>query len=73
MSVNIHIPLLLERIKAAETLLADIDNNPLHPANNARHPEHSISVQAYQALADWCQGQRDRHEDALRAWQRAYH
>jgi len=63
---------LIDRIREAETLMEAINNNPLHPVNDARHPEHAISVQAYQALADWCQGQRDRHEDALRAWQKTY-
>jgi len=49
---------LVDRIREAQTLMEDIDNNPLHPANDARHPEHAASLEAYRALEQWCQGQQ---------------
>lgn len=45
---------LAQDINAAERLLADIDDNPLHPANDARHPGHGASVQAYHQIEQWC-------------------
>lgn len=58
-----------EDIKAAVALLADIDGNPHHPANNARHPEHAASVAAYRQLDQWCMDQRVRKAKKAVKWE----
>lgn len=57
-----------EDIKAAVALLADIDGNPHHPANNARHPEHAASVAAYRQLDQWCIDQRRLYAKQAATW-----
>jgi len=41
-------------LREATQLLDDIQNDPLHPANDARHPDHHASVSACQELEQWC-------------------
>lgn len=46
-------------LREAMQLLNDIENNPLHPANDARHPDHHASVLACQELEQWCSEQSE--------------
>ena len=41
-------------LNEATQVLFEIDNNPTHPVNNARHPAHSQCVKAYERLEAWC-------------------
>lgn len=45
-------------LREATRLLAEIDDNPSHPANDARHPAHQKCLKAYEALEHWCDEQR---------------
>jgi len=40
-------------LRQAMRLLAEIDDNPVHPTNDSRHPEHSACLQAYSDLEHW--------------------
>jgi hypothetical protein len=41
-------------LRDAIRLLDEIDGDPLHPVNDARHPKHQACVQAYDELEQWC-------------------
>jgi len=41
-------------LRRATHLLSEIDSNPAHPANNARHPAHDKCLKAYEQLEAWC-------------------
>lgn len=49
-------------LRQAMRLLTEIDDNPVHPANDSRHPEHLACLQAYSDLEQWVTEQQ-----ALRA------
>jgi hypothetical protein len=46
-------------LREAIKLLTEIDNNPMHPANDARHPDHHTSIRAYQELEQWVDEQQE--------------
>jgi hypothetical protein len=46
-------------VKEVIEILNDIDNNTLHPINDARHPLHPACVKAYGELIQWCDSQQD--------------
>lgn len=40
-------------LREATQLLREIDGNPMHPANDSRHPDHEACLKAYQELEAW--------------------
>lgn len=41
------------RLREAIRLLDEINDDPLHPANDNRHPDHEACLNAYQELEAW--------------------
>lgn len=46
-------------LREAIRLLDEIDGDPLHPANDKRHPNHVVSVKSYWELRAWCDDQQE--------------
>ena len=47
------------QLREAIRLLDEIDDDPLHPANDARHIDHQTCVKAYQELESWVSSQQE--------------
>ncbi|MFU8789521.1 MAG: hypothetical protein ACNA7G_10855 [Methylobacter sp.] len=47
-------------LEAVMRLLEAIDDDPLHPANDARHPLHQSCLVGYGEMQDWVLEQLDR-------------
>lgn len=41
------------KLREAIRLLDEINDDPLHPANDNRHPDHEACLKAYQELEVW--------------------
>lgn len=45
-------------LREAMRLLDEINDNPLHPVNDKRHPGHEACLKAYQELEVWVMKQQ---------------
>lgn len=46
------------KLRKAIRLLDEINSDPLHPANDKRHPDHEACLNAYQELEVWVMEQQ---------------
>jgi len=47
-----HSPLLDRELRDAQRIIDDVRDNPLHPANDKRHPLHQQALEAIFALEE---------------------